>query len=47
MEDKEYNPLTDGPANVIPKGWTVWDVINIKGPMPCQKFIDYIKKNIT
>ena len=25
----------------VPKGWTVWDIINIKGPMTCQEFVDY------
>ena len=44
MEDQEYNPLLDGPTIAVPKGWTVWDIINIKGPMTCQEFIDYFKK---
>ena len=44
MEDQDYNPLVDGPAIAIPKGWTVWDIINIKGPMTCQEFIDFFKK---
>jgi ubiquitin-activating enzyme E1 len=44
MEDQEYNPLMDGPTIAVPKGWTVWDIINIKGPMTCQEFIDYFKQ---
>ena len=44
MEDEEYNPLLDGPTIAVPKGWNVWDIINIKGPMTCQEFIDYFKK---
>ena len=44
MEDQEYNPLMDGPSIAVPPGWTVWDIINIKGPMTCQEFIDYFKK---
>ena len=44
MEDQDYNPLVDCPAVAIPKGWTVWDIINIKGPMTCQEFIDYFTK---
>lgn len=28
----------------VPKGWTVWDIINIKGPMTCQEFVDYFKR---
>jgi len=43
MEDQEYNPLIDGPSIAVPKGWTVWDIINIKGPMTCQEFIEYFK----
>ena len=44
MDDQDYNPLVDDPAIAIPKGWTVWDIINIKGPMTCQEFIDFFKK---
>ena len=44
MEDQEYNPLVDGPSIAVPKGWTVWDIINIKGPMTCQEFVDHFKK---
>ena len=44
MEDQDYNALVDGPAIAIPKGWTVWDIINIKGPMTCQEFIEFFKK---
>ena len=44
MEDQDYNPITDGRAIAVPKGWTVWDIINIKGPMTCQEFIDYFKE---
>jgi len=43
MEDQEYNTLLDGPTVAIPPGWTVWDIIEIKGPMTCQEFIDYFK----
>ena len=28
----------------VSKGWTVWDIINIKGPMTCQEFVDYFKR---
>ena len=44
MEDQEYNSLMDGPSIAVPKGWTVWDIINIKGPMTCQEFVDYFKR---
>ena len=45
IEDEEYNPLLDGPSIAVPPNWTVWDIINIKGPLTCQQFIDYMKKN--
>ena len=44
MKDQEYNAILDGPTIAVPGGWTVWDIITIKGPMTCQEFIDYIKK---
>lgn len=44
IEDQEYNSLMDGPSIAVPKGWTVWDIINIKGPMTCQEFVDYFKR---
>ena len=44
MKNEEYNPLMDGPSIAVPKGWTVWDIINIKGPMTCQEFVDYFDK---
>ena len=44
MDYQEYNPLMDGPSIPVPKGWTVWDIINIKGPMTCQEFVDYFKR---
>ena len=44
MKNQEYNPLIDGPSIAVPKGWTVWDIINIKGPMTCQKFFYYFDK---
>jgi len=44
MEDQDYNPLMDGPSIAVPKRWTVWDIIKIKGPMTCQEFVEYFKK---
>ena len=44
MKNQEYNPLIDGPSIAVPKGWTVWNIINIKGPMTCQKFFYYFDK---
>ena len=43
MEDQEYNSLKDEPSIAVQKGWTVQDIINIKGPMTCQEFLDYFK----
>ena len=44
MKNHEYNPLIDGLSIEVPKGWTAWDIINIKGPMTCQEFVDYFDK---
>ena len=44
MEDEEYNYLLDGPTIAVPTGWTVWDIIEIQGPMTCQEFIDNFKR---
>ena len=43
-EDQEYNEIFDGPSKAVPPGWTVWDIIDIKGPMTCQNFVDYFQK---
>ncbi len=44
MKDKDYYIIFDGPVKAIPQGWTVWDIIDIKGPMTCQNFVDYLLK---
>ena len=36
--------IFDGPTKAIPNGWTVWDIIDIKGPMTCKHFVEYFKK---
>ena len=44
MKNHEYNPLIDGLSIEVPKGWAAWDIINIKGPMTCQEFVDFFDK---
>lgn len=44
MQDKEYNVIFDGPTKAVPLGWTVWDIIDIKGPMTCKNFVQYFQK---
>ena len=44
VKDNEYNIIFDGPTKAIPNGWTVWDIIDIKGPMTCKHFVEYFKK---
>ena len=44
MKDKQYNIIFDGPTKAIPSGWTVWDIIDIKGPMTCQQLFEYFQK---
>ena len=29
---------------VVTKEWNIWNIINIKGPMTCQEFVDHCKK---
>jgi ubiquitin-activating enzyme E1 len=44
MKDEEYNIIFDGPTKAVPPGWTSWDIINLKGPMTCQNFVDFFQK---
>ena len=44
MKDKEYDVIFCGPIKAVPSGWTVWDIIDIKGPMTCQNFVEYFLK---
>ena len=44
IKDSEYNIIFDGPTKAIPSGWTVWDIIDIKGPMTCKKLVEYFQK---
>ena len=43
-KDKEFDEIMLGPIKAIPPGWTVWDHIEIKGPMKCEQFIKYFKE---
>ena len=45
-QDQEYNFFMNGHPIAIPKGWNVWDIICVKGPMTCKDFIEYFKKKI-
>ena len=38
MKDKE------GYSKVIPEGWNVWDIIEIKGPKTCKELAEYLKE---
>ena len=44
IQDQEYNELLDGPSKAVPPGWTVWDIIEIKGSMTCQSLVEYFQK---
>lgn len=44
IEDSEYNIIFDGPIKAVPPGWTVWDIIDIKGPMTCKNFVELFQK---
>ena len=45
IKDKDYDPILLGPVKAIPPNWTVWDRIDIKGPMTMREFIALMKKN--
>lgn len=36
-EDKEFDPVMYGPIKVIPKKFTKWEKIDIKGPMTLEE----------
>lgn len=43
-EDLEHDPLMmNNPTKAIPSGFTIWDTIEIKGPLTVQNMIDLIK----
>ena len=29
---------------IIPKGWNIWDTIEIRGPKTCGEFSEYLKE---
>jgi len=33
MVDKEYDQVMLGPIKAIPPNWTIWDKIEVQGPM--------------
>jgi len=43
-KDKTYDPILLGPVKAIPPDFTVWDRIEVKGPMTIKEFIDHLKK---
>jgi len=42
--DEEYDSLLSCPTKAVPPRWTIWDHIEVKGPMSCKEFIDYFKE---
>jgi len=43
-EDEEMNVIMGGPVKAVPKGWTIWDTIEIKGSMTVQQLFDWLKE---
>ena len=43
-KDKEFDQLLLGPVKAIPPKWTVWDKIEVDGPLTLRQLIDYLKK---
>ena len=44
-KDKEYDALMLGPIKAVPPKWTVWDKIEVDGPMTFRQFIDKMKSD--
>jgi len=44
VQDKDYDQILLGPVKAIPPKWTVWDRIEVNGPMTVRQFFEYIKK---
>jgi len=44
MKDVEMDPIMLMPVKAIPKDWTIWDIIEIKGPLTIDEFCSKIKK---
>jgi ubiquitin-activating enzyme E1 len=43
-KDCEEDPVMLIPVKAIPKDWTIWDTIEMKGPKTVKEFIEQIKK---
>ena len=43
-KDVEMDPIMLMPVKAIPKDWTIWDIIEIKGPLTIDEFCSKIKK---
>ena len=44
IKDKDYDALLLGPVRAVPPKWTVWDRIDIQGPLTMREFIAFMMK---
>jgi ubiquitin-activating enzyme E1 len=43
-KDLDMDPVMMMPVKAIPPNWTIWDIIEMKGPLTIKEFSDNIKK---
>lgn len=43
MVDVEMDPIMFCPVKAVPTGWTIWDTIELKGPLTVKEFMDHMK----
>jgi ubiquitin-activating enzyme E1 len=43
IKDKAFDQILLGPVKAIPPNWTVWDRIDIKGPLTLGEFIKHMQ----
>ena len=44
MEDVEMDPIMFCPVKAIPPDWTIWDTIELKGPLTVNDFMEEFKE---
>ena len=44
VKSKEYDPIMMGPVKAMPENHTIWDKLDVKGPLTIAAFIDHFKE---
>lgn len=42
-KDKDYDPVAMGPVKAFPPNYTIWDKLQVNGPMSVQQFVDHFQ----